>query len=117
MRAQSCSTLCDPMDCSPPGSSVHQISSKNTGLGSHSLLQWIFPTKGSSQHLLRLLHRQGDPLSLCCLDHQGSPVIHLCMPLFCSCLVHEGICEGPYKLALAHRSLFAELFLTVGTAR
>ena len=24
--AQSCSTLCDPMDCSPPGSSVHRIS-------------------------------------------------------------------------------------------
>ena len=23
--AQSCSTLCDPMDCSPPGSSVHEI--------------------------------------------------------------------------------------------
>ena len=23
--AQLCSTLCDPMDCSPPGSSVHRI--------------------------------------------------------------------------------------------
>ena len=23
---QSCPTLCDPMDCSPPGSSVHGIS-------------------------------------------------------------------------------------------
>ena len=23
--AQSCPTLCDPMDCSPPGSSVHEI--------------------------------------------------------------------------------------------
>ena len=23
--AQSCSTLCDPVDCSPPGSSVHEI--------------------------------------------------------------------------------------------
>ena len=23
--AQSCLTLCDPMDCSPPGSSVHRI--------------------------------------------------------------------------------------------
>ena len=22
---QSCPTLCDPMDCSPPGSSVHEI--------------------------------------------------------------------------------------------
>ena len=25
VRAQSCLTLCDPMDCSPPGSSVHRI--------------------------------------------------------------------------------------------
>ena len=25
MRAQSCLTLCNPMDCSPPGSSVHGI--------------------------------------------------------------------------------------------
>ena len=24
--AQSCLTLCDPMNCSPPGSSVHEIS-------------------------------------------------------------------------------------------
>ena len=23
--AKSCPTLCDPMDCSPPGSSVHEI--------------------------------------------------------------------------------------------
>ena len=33
--AQSCPTLCDPMDCSPPGSSVHGDSpGKNTGVGS-----------------------------------------------------------------------------------
>ena len=32
---QSCLTLCDPMDCSPPGSSVHGDSpGKNTGAGS-----------------------------------------------------------------------------------
>ena len=31
---QSCPTLCDPMDCSPPGSAVHGDSpGKNTGLG------------------------------------------------------------------------------------
>ena len=33
---QSCPTLCDPMDCSPPGSSVHGIfPGKNTGVGCH----------------------------------------------------------------------------------
>ena len=32
------STLCDPMDCSPPGLSVHGIPrGKNTAVGSHSL--------------------------------------------------------------------------------
>ena len=31
---QACPTLCDPTDCSPPGSSVHGDSSgKNTGVG------------------------------------------------------------------------------------
>ena len=42
---QSCPTLCDPMDCSPPVSSVHGDSpSENTGVCCHALLQGIFPT-------------------------------------------------------------------------
>ena len=37
--AQSCLTLCNPMDCSPPGSFVHGDSpGKNTGVGCHVLL-------------------------------------------------------------------------------
>ena len=32
--AQSCQTLCDPMDCSPPGSSVHWISQAR-------ILEWV----------------------------------------------------------------------------
>ena len=31
---QSCPTLCDPMDCSPPGSSVHGISQAR-------ILEWV----------------------------------------------------------------------------
>ena len=39
---QSCPTLCDPMDCSLPGFSVHGIlQAKNTGVGCHFLLQCI----------------------------------------------------------------------------
>ena len=35
-------TLCDPMDCSPLGSSVQGIpQANNTGVGSHSLLWGI----------------------------------------------------------------------------
>ena len=47
LAAQSCPTLYDTMDCSPPGSSVHGDSpGKNTRVGCHSLLQRIFPTQG-----------------------------------------------------------------------
>ena len=50
--AQSCPTLCDPMDSSPPGSSVRGDSpGKNTEVGSLSLLQGIFPTQGSNPGL------------------------------------------------------------------
>ena len=46
--AQSCLTLCDSMDCNPPGFYVHGYSpGRNTGVGCHSLLQGIFPTQGS----------------------------------------------------------------------
>ena len=45
--AQLSPPLCDPMDCSPLGSSVHGDSpGKNTGVGCQSLLQGIFPTQG-----------------------------------------------------------------------
>ena len=54
---QSCLTLCNPMDCSPPGSSIHGDSpGKNTGVGCHSLLQGIFPTQGLNPYLLQLLN-------------------------------------------------------------
>ena len=50
--AQSCLSLCDPMDCSLPGSSVHGDSpGKNTGVNNHPLLQGIFPTQRSNPGL------------------------------------------------------------------
>ena len=56
---QLCTTLCDPVDCSPPGSSVHGDSpGNNTGVDCYALLQGIFPTQGSNLHLLHLLHWQ-----------------------------------------------------------
>ena len=45
--AQLCPTLCDPMDCSPSGSSVYGDSpGKNTGVGCLALFQAIFSTRG-----------------------------------------------------------------------
>ena len=52
---QSRPTLCDPVDCSPPGSSVHGDSpGKNSGVGCNALLQGIFPTQGLNPDLLCL---------------------------------------------------------------
>ena len=67
---QSCLTLCDPMDCSPPGSSVHGISQAR-------VLEWvaisfsrgIFLTQESNP---RLPHCEQ---TLCRLSPQGSPVL------------------------------------------
>ena len=55
--AELCLTLCRPMNCSLPGSSVH-------GILQARILEWIFPTQGSNMHLLHLLHQQEDSLSL-----------------------------------------------------
>ena len=60
-------TLCDPMDCSPPGFTVHGDSpGKNAGVGCYAILQGTFPTQGLNpglMHCRRILY---------CLSHQGS---------------------------------------------
>ena len=67
---QSWPTLCNPMDCSPPGSSVHGDSpGKNIRVGCHALLQRIFPIQGLNPGLSccrRILYH---------LSHQGNPRI------------------------------------------
>ena len=56
---QSCLTLCNPMDSSPLGFSVHGNSpGKNIGVGCHALLQVFFPTQESNSSLLCLPHCQ-----------------------------------------------------------
>ena len=56
-HAQSRPTLCDPRDCSLPGSSLHGDSpGKNAEVGCHALLQGIFPTQGSNQGLPHCKH-------------------------------------------------------------
>ena len=53
LSAQLCPTLCDPMDCSPPGSSVHEIlQARILEWVTIFLLQGIFPTQGYNQCLL-----------------------------------------------------------------
>src|SRR5574341_1868764 len=62
--AKSCLSLCNPVDCSPPGSSVHAILQAR-------ILEWVaMPfSRGSScqalnLHLLHLLHWQAGFLPL-----------------------------------------------------
>ena len=69
-------TLLDPMDCNPPGSSVH-------GIFLARLLDWIAisSSRGSSPHrdqtcLLWLLHWQENSLLL---SHVGNPYIVVCI--------------------------------------
>ena len=72
VHAQSCPTLCDPMDCSPLGSSVHRIlQARVLEWGCHALLQGIFQTQGSNLSLLCLLHWQVVSLLL---SHLGSSI-------------------------------------------
>ena len=73
--AQSCPTLCEPMDCSL----LHpwDFPGKSTGVDCHFLLQRIFLTQGSN---LGFLHcRQ----TLYCLSHKASPAPnrHTSLPL------------------------------------
>ena len=69
---QSCQTLCDPMDYSLPGSSVHGIfPGKSTGVGCHFLLQRIFLTQGLNPGLPNWKQ------TLYHLSHLGKPFNHL----------------------------------------
>ena len=82
MRAKSVQfypTLCEPTRLLYPWDSL----GKNTGVGSHSLLEGIFLTQGSKLHLLCLLHWQvGLCVCVCvcvCVYHEH----HLGSPLRC----------------------------------
>ena len=97
--AQLCPTLCDPMDCSSPGSSVHGDSpGKNIGVGCHALLRGIFLTKGWKPGLLHcrwILYQ---------LSHQGSPALNKALrkahpPSWLSALTHP---VAPPALTAVH---------------
>ena len=67
--AQSCLNLCDPMDCSPPDSSVH-------GISQGRILEWvaISASRGSSQSRNQTQVFCIGRWVLWPLSHQGSPV-------------------------------------------
>ena len=64
MHVSSCLTLWDPMDCSPPGSSVHGILQASIQVGCHFLLKGIFPIQGWNPRPLHFMHWQSGSLPL-----------------------------------------------------
>ena len=69
--------LCGPMDCGPPGSSVHGILQARILENCHALLQVTFPTQGWNPGLpycRQILYH---------LCHQGSPCVYIYM---CVCV-------------------------------
>ena len=100
--AELCLTLCDPRDCSLPGSSDPWSSpGKNTGVGSHSLLQGIFRTQGLNPGLLHC--RQ---ILYFSLSHQGSPHVtkHLSKHLlkFATTRVKPKVSYGLWVIMMCH---------------
>ena len=64
---QSCLTLCDPMDCDPPGSSVY-------GIVQARILEWLlFPSPGNHPDLGIEPVSPAFRLILYLLSHRGSP--------------------------------------------
>ena len=87
--SQSCLTLCNPMDCSPPGSSIHGDSpGKSTRVGCHTLLQGIFPTQTlnpSLPHCRYILYHvchQGNPCFSQVFTFSVLDLAHPCMKCF-----------------------------------
>ena len=60
---QSCPTLCDPMDCSPPGSSVHEIFQAR-------ILEWVaISSSGGSS-------RPRDQTHISCISCMGRQILY-----------------------------------------
>ena len=96
---QSCPTLCNTMDCSPTGSSVH-------GILQAGILEWvavssskgIFPIQGSNQSLLSLLHWQASSLPLAPL---GKPTLHMRPELVCTSSFVGILEQQPTKMPMS----------------
>ena len=74
MLLQSCLTLCDPMDCSPPGSSVH-------GILQARIMEWIARPSSRGSSWPRI-----EPSSLI-------------SPVLVECSFHQCIMGNPQRLA------------------
>ena len=109
LLVQSCPTLCNPKDCSPPSSSVHRILQarmKNTGAGCHFRPQGIFPTQGSNpglQHCRQILyHLSSSQSRLVC--HLGPIWFFMLCPW--TILFFQKLCPAPFPSVTHIYSVF-----------
>ena len=96
---QSCPTLCDPMDHSPPGSFVHGFSRQEYYSGLPFPPPGALLTRGSNSWLLQLLYQQADSLPL---SHVGGP---------CIAKVKDGISDTRLWKVVASILMFFHLLL------
>ena len=109
--AQLCLTLCNPMECSPPGSSVHKIFQARK-------LEWvaILPSRRSSQ--------PRDQTRDSCVDRCFFPLCHLGIPVLVSavkqsesviCIHISPLFQISFPFKLSQRIEQGSLHYTVGS--
>jgi len=83
VHAQSCPTLCDPMDCSPSGSSDHEILQER-------ILEWVATSfsRGSSQPRDRTLI-SWTAGGFFTTELPGKPLYCICIPYFIYPSIHQ----------------------------
>ena len=95
-------TLCDPMNCNQPGSSVHGDSSGQIiGVGGHALFQRIFLSQGSNPHFLHWKW----------ILYEGSPVWRSAEPQFLGSVILDYIL--PSEKGFFEASLLANIYMCV----
>ena len=116
--SQSCPTLCNPVDCSPPGSSVHRLLQAR-------ILEWIatsfsmgiFQTQGLN---MCLLFWQADSLPLSHLRSLSSPLNthYLSISSFSGCRSHnKKYSKRELELTTEHRGTEVSISMRIGWAR
>ena len=108
--AQSYPTLCNPLDCSPPGPSIHEVSQVRilawVAISREDHIPGIFLTQGSN---LCLLHWQANSLPL---SHQGSPILPLRLVYSWFLKICWCTCKWDFFLIFCFWSLFVYINVT-----
>ena len=94
-------TLCDPVDCSPPGSSIHGIFQASTGVGCHFLLQCMKVKSESevAQQCPTLRH----PMDCSPPGSSVHGIFQASTGVGCHCLLHKMTQKLSYRVKLSQK--------------